>query len=305
MSASADRLAATRSRLNSLRFQAQRPAEAPTTNRQPTHPHSTIASYAMTELGGAVSQSLFGRKRLGRSLVRYIARNNQEAEHQRRLSEAKNRAIAVLAQVHSEIQGLEGAIKSKDRVRLLHAIATARGSVRPQTMANRCLAVIDRLTYIEPLDPAESTQAPRRKPREATDSAAILRALERELRQHINRELSRQSPTWWADLVPKSVRDQAEHRRTQRERQWPWAAPEETELIHFVDFKDYGKILTDSRNWDMAFGRIFLDKELVSSKLRELEPIRIEICHSRRLSEKSAVKLRLYSSELIEMIQRQ
>ena len=72
--------------------------------------------------------------------------------------------------------------------------------------------------------------------------------------------------------------------------------------IHYVDFSDYAKIIGDSRNLGSVFRPFFLDLEVVRSKLRELEPIRHGIAHSRTVSAEGKIKLRLYAGEFFRLM---
>ncbi len=304
MSTADDRLTAARARLAGVRFQAQRVVDTAIYPSQSSGPYSTITDFAASELGGAVSQRLFGLKRPGQSVVRSIARKNRENERQRLLTSAKQQAQAVLAQVEMEVRSLEGAVKASDRQRLLRSITAARSSVRPQTMASRCLHVIDLLDVMAPVS-TESIQRRGTNAKTTSDNAlSVLRSFEQELREFIAGRLSAQSSNWWVDLVPQVIRDQAEHRQKQGKKQWPWTVSEVTDPIHYVDFKDYSKIITDDRNWKTAFAEVFGDMDFVKIKLRELEPIRVEISHSRPVPQRDQVKLSLYATELSELMRR-
>jgi len=304
MSGATDRLAVAKSRLGLIKYQAQRIAELTLPASQASQSPTPLVDYALAELGGSFSQNLFGRKRPGQAVARSLVRKSRAAERRRETEEAKQQAEAILFQVDGEIRSLEGAIKESERQRLLRLLVTARSSARPQTMALRCARVIDILQA------TEAVSAPPIRPTivasESTDAegATILRLFERELREFIAKELSKQSATWWDSLVPQLVRDSAEHRRGRGEVQWPWAAPEENDLIHFVDFKDYSKIITEEGNWNAIFESVFGDLEYVRMKLRELEPIRVEIAHSRRLSVTNLDKLKLYAAELSNLMRR-
>ena len=49
-------------------------------------------------------------------------------------------------------------------------------------------------------------------------------------------------------------------------------------------FPDYAKIIFEPKNWEQAFSLVFVDAETLRVKLRELEPIRTDVAHSRKLS---------------------
>ena len=55
-------------------------------------------------------------------------------------------------------------------------------------------------------------------------------------------------------------------------------------------------------NWDQVFRATFGDKEAISTKLRELEPIRNAIAHFRTLGRSQETKLELYAGEILEAL---
>jgi len=63
------------------------------------------------------------------------------------------------------------------------------------------------------------------------------------------------------------------------------ACGKEPPLIFYVDFSDYSKIILRRDDWDQVFAPIFKEKEVISAKLRELEPVRNALAHFRKLIE--------------------
>ena len=74
-------------------------------------------------------------------------------------------------------------------------------------------------------------------------------------------------------------------------------------LICYVDFTDYGKIILRKDNWRDVFEKIFKDKTILQAKLRELEPIRNDIAHNRKLNVEQFEILKLYSKHIIRCIE--
>ena len=122
-----------------------------------------------------------------------------------------------------------------------------------------------------------------------------LRSFENLLRNCIESTLGRGSKTWWDDLIPKDIRVQAEKRKSQRENLWALSIPTSDSLIDYLDFKDYRKIIF--ANWP-HFSVMFGNPNIIDTKLMELEPIRIDIAHSRRIDATARAKLDLYYTEL-------
>lgn len=59
------------------------------------------------------------------------------------------------------------------------------------------------------------------------------------------------------------------------QKQWPWHTQENLSEIHYIDFADYAKIILKADNWNQVFQQYFKEKEIISAKFRELEPLEI------------------------------
>lgn len=126
----------------------------------------------------------------------------------------------------------------------------------------------------------------------------ILQKLETALRTCIETELSKIPKDWWKHRIPGDVKGEAESRKAKNERPWPWILKADLHPIHFVNFSDYRKIITRSDNWRDVFEKIFKDKELTSSYLKELEQIRNSTMHPRKLSRLELCTLELNAEKL-------
>lgn len=293
-----------RARLAQLRLRAESVASRRVPAPSELSPGAAVHSEILGTLGGVLGGELFGKKRAGQTLGRSIARSSRDQERRRAIDALRQEALQVAQDTETELFNLSGAIPETQRQTLIRAVREARLSTRHATIGARCLRVIERANSIL-ADP------PRIQPNRSASPSAIhseaygvLRSLERQLREFIQDELSSRNPKWWAELVPESVRKRAEHRMSQREPNWPWIIDGETNPIHFVDFKDYAVIITEERNWVVCFERVFVDRDSVRIKLKELEPIRIDLAHSRTLTQHGAAKLRLYSAELTSRMHR-
>jgi HEPN superfamily Swt1-like protein len=264
---------------------------------------ATVGNLVAAELGGLVSKKLFGLKRPGQRFVRQLS-NQSRANQRKQLQESsRSRAMNILSQVEVELHGLRGEVQESSRRRLLSSLDPARSSTRAAVIARRTIQVITRIEALQ--TPTSSVSIPRSSKtalQSETEDHSVLRSLEQALRAFISGQLSTQSPTWWTDRIPDQVRLQAEGRLARREKTWPWTPGIESAPIHYVDFADYARIIADARNWDPVFRPFFLDLELVRSKLRELEPIRNDIAHSRPVSSEGRIKLRLYAGELLRLM---
>jgi Swt1-like HEPN len=121
-------------------------------------------------------------------------------------------------------------------------------------------------------------------PQENIDIFTMLFILETALRELIIEELSKvEGPRWYKRCLPGDVLDKyRKGREAEKSIQWTRSIPHHP--IYYVDFPDLKKIIERDENWKKAFERIFSRKDILSSTLSELEPIRNKIAHNRKAS---------------------
>ena len=100
------------------------------------------------------------------------------------------------------------------------------------------------------------------------------------------------------------VRRRAEGRKARREKVWPWYPPTSDNIVDYLDFSDYQKIILEPQNWTDVFCAVFKTASFVETRLGELDPIRNDIAHSRATSAIANDKLRIYAQELKACIDR-
>jgi hypothetical protein len=122
----------------------------------------------------------------------------------------------------------------------------------------------------------------------------ILDDLESALRKCIKSNLEKISENWWVERVPPDIIERTEEKRNKDELK--------RELIEYLDFADYVKIILRRDNWRDAFQKIFKDQEAILVKLRELEPIRNAVRHDRELTTEQREKLKMYSQDILRKI---
>ncbi len=134
-----------------------------------------------------------------------------------------------------------------------------------------------------------------------TEAYIILKNLEQKTRNFLEIELSEINPKWWKQLIPGDVKGNAEKRKAEDEERKTWEYKEQP-LISYIDFTDYEKIISQNNNWKEIFQYVFRDKTAISAKLKEIDPIRNAISHSRNLDPHEEKQLRFYSEEILRTI---
>jgi len=129
----------------------------------------------------------------------------------------------------------------------------------------------------------------------------LLKNLEQTIRKLIEVELSKTNDRWWKELVPGDVKQNAESRKNKDESRKNWKYDSQP-LINYIDFTDYAKIIIQKNNWKEVFKFIFHDKDKINLKLKEIEPIRNTISHTRDLDDTEKRQLEFYSEELLRTI---
>ncbi|MCX5991185.1 MAG: Swt1 family HEPN domain-containing protein [Chloroflexi bacterium] len=145
--------------------------------------------------------------------------------------------------------------------------------------------------------PQASPKSVRTEP--SPDAAKLLKDLEVSLRRFIERELSKVGKDWW-QRVPLEIRNNAERRKLRSESMWPWYPPTSTNVVDYLDFSDYHRIILEEDNWQKAFVKFLKKRSFIEVRLGELDPIRNDIAHSRPVTSSAVAKLRMFSTELLD-----
>ncbi|MFW9915984.1 MAG: Swt1 family HEPN domain-containing protein [Candidatus Thorarchaeota archaeon] len=133
---------------------------------------------------------------------------------------------------------------------------------------------------------------------------SILQDLEQTLRIFIITKLeARYGEKWWQQGIPNDIRQKCQERKEKNEKPYPWSEDKEHRLLDYADFSDYAKIIEKKDNWHEVFKPIIRDKNTFVTKLRELEPIRNDISHSRSLDDMQKDTLTLYARQIKTTIQ--
>ena len=188
--------------------------------------------------------------------------------------------------------------------RLVKKLGKVRRFSTPQSKAKALITVLDEIVSLSPL-PNDEVPAflAQRLPKSSDEAIQLITNLERALRSCVRDRLGRTSDDWWSSRVPANVRTRAEKNRQRSDAVYPnVSAPDDP--LSYVNFADYDDIILYSRNWEESFSSVFQDQPWITTKLRELEPIRNALMHSRDLTEHGLAKLRVVSRDIIERLKR-
>jgi hypothetical protein len=263
----------------------------------------------MGGLGGILAEQIFGTARAGDvvySLTKKLVASGQaqqSATEKMRMefefNQIVERILPLLAQVSVDRLSLKPRGNSDQLVLRIKRIA---GFVKLETKLFRAIPFLqslqqEKLLLNKDIPEAMVVRSPR-----YSEAYSLLRALEESLRKLIEESLSFLSSDWWIERVPGDVRTNAEDRKKKNERQWPWVTGTNLNPIHYVDFPDYVKIIRKKDNWRDVFVTVFKDEELISVKLREVEPIRNAIAHSRALPRRGLERLRINAKDILYLL---
>ncbi len=276
--------------------------EVDASNKALNDPNTVLVDDATTKLMGGIAGLLdLGIKRDTKKYTRAKLKGKRDEQKQAIESQLVYRVnywISELETYFSNISIQKSNLTKKGNSNLiLRKITRLYQHKKPETKLRNGINLLKGLQYDDLIHNSAIEQSV------ATDTSDydLLKTLENKLRSCIETQLSTQFPKWWTERIPNDVRNRAEDRKSKNETLWPWSN-ESHDLIYFVDFNDYIKIITRRDNWREIFVNIFKDQALIIAKLKELDPIRNAIAHSRPLSATDRMRLKLHAQDLISCI---
>lgn len=232
------------------------------------------------EIGGLVSEHFFGRRRPGQRIVRVGVDENRRARRQQADEAAQSAARNVLEQVAAAFEeGLGDSVDWRLLRSLRSEVAKARSLQKPESILGRAeslLSVID--AYSPP-----------------GDDYSTIRLLDLRFRSFIREHLRAVGSDWWVSRVPPTVRVRAERSRGER-------GQASTDIVDFLSFGDYGKIILTDSNWLEIFSPVLNDRTRFQEGFRRLATLRNSIAHSRPLTSAERVEFRSLSSEVLAQL---
>jgi len=274
------------------------------TSRRSLHdPNLVLRDDARTKLVGGVASFLdLGIKRQSEKTTRAILKGKRDVQKQTIENQLINRANYWITELETYFSNIsiqkQNLTKKGNSNLILRKIIRLYQHKKPETKLRNGISLLKELQYEDLIHNSAIEQVV------FVDSSDydLLKKLENKLRICIKTQLSKQYPNWWTERIPNDVRSRAEDRKSKNETLWPWSN-ESHDLINFVDFNDYIKIITRRDNWREIFGNIFKEQTILAAKLKELDPIRNAIAHSRPLNSNDRIRLKLHAQDLISCIE--
>lgn len=279
-------------------------------SRITANPTEDIARDIISWGTGELAKDLFGSPH-ARRYGSKLAKESMKKEQRRRQDEINSSNEGQFNMLLEEVKSYLLSI-SIDKVNLTgrgnsaQVLKKISGAFKSTKLKTRISRLLDGLNSLQNESLIYNSQIVEReeqvKKKEKENSYDILKKLETALRKLIEIELSKITTSWWKQRIPQDVRESAEKRRIAREELWPWYGSGSDSLISFLDFNDYVKIITRNDNWKDAFQKVFFDKELIAAKLRELDPIRKAIAHSRDMAHRDTARLQVNAEDILSAI---
>ncbi len=139
----------------------------------------------------------------------------------------------------------------------------------------------------------------RNVPKENIEGYSFLFDIENALRELIiNSLLKLDGPRWYKKRIPGDVLGKYQNAiKAERKIKWTKLIPHHP--IYYIEFPDLKKILSRDDNWNDAFKNIFgPNKEVIITLLSEIEPVRNDLAHNRKLDTTSLVILKAAYAKL-------
>lgn len=276
-----------------------------------------------TDLGAEIGKTLVGE--LGAAIAGDIFESNRAEKYGRKMTKAylnQQQKDSIISQINtinaqhdsivsnardfmSNVSERRPNISQPNSHTLVNKINRAQEYTKVNTKIRRTISALQIIASKQLIFNTEIPKIIEEKPVTKVGFAphAVLKNLESKLRTQIQTKLQSISKNWWKERIPIDVREQAENKKNRNEKPWPWHEQKDLHPIYYIDFADYSKIIKRKDNWEQVFKTVFKDKEIITWKLRELEPIRNAISHSRELTTLENERLKLFSGDILACLQ--
>lgn len=268
-------------------------------------PREEMGEKIVSEGIGILAKELFESATVGRFGKQWAdkrIKQQKKLQQKQILSNQENSFYSLLTQIKEFLRNVS---VEKDNLSprgnsglFLKKFASIENYSKLETKIRKTIAILTQIGEENLIYNSEIPQyLEKEKSKKQEDNYQILKKLEQTFREFIQSKLTTISKNWWNERVSEDVRINAEQRKKKNESPWNWVVGG-SPLIDYIDFTDYAKIITRRDNWNDAFRDVFHNREELLSKLKELEPIRNAIMHSRNLNSKQIQRLQLYSDDL-------
>jgi len=272
-------------------------------------PNQELGEKLVREGIGLLAEELFDSVKAGEVGKKWASgriKQDKQLQQKQFLTNQESVFYSILDQVRDFLKQVSikktGLTSKGNSSQILKKFAAIENYVKFETKIRKTIAISAQLKEEDLIFSSEIPQiSAQEKSQSQKESYELLKELEQKLRHVIENEISKISSDWWKQRIPNDVRENALQRKKKNDSPWNWVSGG-SPLIDYVDFTDYAKIISRRDNWNDVFRNIFGNKEELVSKLKELEPIRNTIMHSRNLNKKQIKRLHLYASDFIDRI---
>ncbi len=133
------------------------------------------------------------------------------------------------------------------------------------------------------------------------DDSRVLDYFEASMREFLLERFSHVDD-WWNACIPPEVREDAARRHENAKKINDVLNKPDYELIDYLNFDGYGRIISRRDNWRNHFEAVFLEKTVFDYKMRVILSLRNDIRHGRRLDEINSTRLRLHCYDVLAQI---
>lgn len=134
------------------------------------------------------------------------------------------------------------------------------------------------------------------------DDSQVIDHFEKAMRDFIIGRLSGSGDNWWDARVPPEIRDDASERHRRARKINDVLNKPAYDLVDYINFDGYEKIISRKDNWRDIFEETFLEKSVFEYKMRIVLSLRNDIKHGRAPDPVNSTRLRLHCYDLLSQI---
>jgi hypothetical protein len=170
----------------------------------------------------------------------------------------------------------------------------------PQRRLKELLKLIDGIILLDPIENTKIKDYLAENIKSIVSPTTKINVFEGMIRNFLKHTFRDNSNDWIA-LIPNDIRRKAEQRMRNENGQTSKNSTSNN-ILDFLNFSDYVKIICDDANWNKYFSTVFPSKFWIQERLSEIVRIRNTIVHSRKPTQVAEMKLNLYTNEIVDLI---